>query len=65
MIANNEHYVPFLIQLVNSDNIMLKLSASQLFDDSEIETDSQKLTDIFLGELPDLSVRIFKFKFKI
>ncbi len=35
---------------------MPKLSASQLFDETEIETDSQKLTEIFLGDLPDLSV---------
>jgi hypothetical protein len=56
VIANDEHHVPFLIQLINSDNIMPKLSASQLFDETEIETDSQKLTEIFLGDLPDLSV---------
>ena len=46
----------YLIQIVNSDNVVAKLSASQLFVETEIVTDSQKLTDIFLNNLPDLKV---------
>jgi hypothetical protein len=56
IISNGHNYLPYLMQLVTSEHILENFNSKILFNETEIQTDSSKLTKIFLDDTPDLKV---------